>query len=78
MDGAKFHEIFPMSLSELERLTDSNDSAIIQGLLSAAYYDPDWRSVSDSSVTQTTAFVQMQRCVSATSLGFMGNLTLRS
>jgi hypothetical protein len=46
MDGAKYHEIFPMSRSELERLIDSgNDSAIIQGLLSAAYYDPDWRWV---------------------------------
>ena len=35
-----------MSRSELERLTDSgNESAIIEGLLSAAYYDPDWRWV---------------------------------
>jgi hypothetical protein len=46
MDAAKYHEIFPMSRSELERLTDSgNDSAIIEGLLSAAFYDPEWRWV---------------------------------
>jgi hypothetical protein len=42
----RYQEIFPMSRPELERLTDSgNDSAIIEGLLSAAYYDPDWRWV---------------------------------
>jgi len=42
----KYHEIFPMSRPELEVLIESgNHSAIIEALLSAAYYEPDWRWV---------------------------------
>ncbi len=42
----KYHEIFPMGRPELEVLLESgNESAIIEALLSAAYYDPDWRWV---------------------------------
>jgi hypothetical protein len=43
-----------MSRSELERLIGS-DSAIIQGLLSAAYYDPDWRWVQNLNGIRSNA-----------------------
>jgi hypothetical protein len=40
----RYKEIFPMDRRELEALIESgNDDAIIDALLSAAYYDPDWR-----------------------------------
>ncbi len=40
-----------MSRSELERLTESgNGSAIVEGLLSATYYDSDWRWVQSLSL----------------------------
>jgi hypothetical protein len=42
----KYHEIFPMTRRELEALIDcGNETAIVDALLSAAYYDPDWRWV---------------------------------
>ena len=42
----KYHEIFPMDRADLERLFESGDeTAIIDALLSAAYYDSDWRWV---------------------------------
>jgi HEAT repeat len=44
----KYQEIFPMDRSELEKLIESgNTTAIVDGLLSAAYHDPDWRWVQD-------------------------------
>ena len=42
----KYHEIFPLNRPDLERLLESgNQKAIIDALLSAAYYDPDWKWV---------------------------------
>lgn len=42
----KYHEIFPMGRPELEALMESgNENAIVEALLSAAYFDPDWRWV---------------------------------
>jgi hypothetical protein len=44
VEQVKYHEILLMGRPELEALIESgNDSAIIEALLSAAYYDPDWR-----------------------------------
>jgi hypothetical protein len=43
-----YHEIFPLSRPELERLIESgNETAITDALLSAAYYDSDWHWVQD-------------------------------
>ena len=40
----EYHEIFPMDRADLERLLESgNEKAIIDALLSAAFYDPDWK-----------------------------------
>ena len=45
-NSMRYHEIFPLSRSELEKLLDSgNETAMIDALLSAAYYDPDWQWV---------------------------------
>jgi len=42
----EYHEIFRMDRGDLEKLLESgNENAIIEALLSAAYYDPDWRWV---------------------------------
>jgi hypothetical protein len=42
----EYHEIFRMDRGDLEKLLESgNESAIVEALLSAAYYDPDWRWV---------------------------------
>jgi len=42
----RYHEIFPLSRPELEKLIESgNETAITDALLSAAYYDPDWQWV---------------------------------
>jgi hypothetical protein len=42
----EYHEIFPMDRPDLEKLVESgNENAIVEALLSAAYYDPDWRWV---------------------------------
>lgn len=42
----KYHEILPLGRPELEALLESgNENAIIDALLSAAYFDPDWRWV---------------------------------
>lgn len=44
--GYGIPRIFPMDRSDLERLLASgNEKAIIDALLSAAYYDPDWKWV---------------------------------
>jgi len=41
-----YREIFPLSRPELEQLIESgNGTAIADALLSAAYYDSDWRWV---------------------------------
>jgi len=41
-----YYEIFPIDRRELEKLLESgNENAIVEALLSAAYYDPDWRWV---------------------------------
>ena len=46
--GMNYHEIFPLSRSELEKLIESgNETAITDALLSAAYYDSDWRWVQE-------------------------------
>lgn len=45
----EYHEIFPLSRHELEKLLDSGkERAIIDALLSAAYYDADWRWVQET------------------------------
>jgi hypothetical protein len=42
----EYHEIFQMDRTDLERLLESgNEKAIVEALLSAAYYDPDWKWV---------------------------------
>ena len=42
----EYHEIFPIDRCDLERMFESgNEHAIVEALLSAAYYDPDWRWV---------------------------------
>jgi hypothetical protein len=42
----KYHEVFPVDRNGLERLRDSgNEAAIIDALLSAAFYEPEWRWV---------------------------------
>jgi hypothetical protein len=44
----KYHEIFPLSRPELETLIETgNETAITDALLSAAYYNSDWRWVQD-------------------------------
>ena len=44
----KYHEIFPISRSELAVLVDSDyETAIIEALSSAACYDPDWQWVQE-------------------------------
>jgi len=44
----EYHEIFPLSRPELEKLIESgNETAITDALLSAAYYDSDWRWVQE-------------------------------
>ncbi len=41
-----YEEIHPLDRADLNRLLDSgNQDAILASLLSAAYYDPDWRWV---------------------------------
>ncbi len=47
----EFHEVYPMERAELERLLSSgNEKAIIDALLSAAFYDPGWRWVQATSL----------------------------
>lgn len=47
----EYREIFPQERSELERLLNSgNEQAITDALLSAAYYDPDWKWVQETSL----------------------------
>lgn len=42
----EYREIFPMDRSDLDKLLESgNENAIVEALLSAAFYDPDWRWV---------------------------------
>jgi len=42
----EYQEIFPMDRASLEGLLESgNEAAIIDALLSAAFYDPDWKWV---------------------------------
>jgi hypothetical protein len=41
-----YHEILPMSRRELETLLESgNETAIVEALLSAAFFDHEWRWV---------------------------------
>jgi hypothetical protein len=45
----EYHEVFQQERADLERLLESgNERAIIDGLLSAALYDPDWRWVQNT------------------------------
>jgi hypothetical protein len=47
----RYKEIYPMDRRQLETLFESgNNDAMIDALLSAAYYDPDWRWVQGISL----------------------------
>jgi hypothetical protein len=71
----RYQEVLPMRRSELERLLDStNDEAIGEALLNAAYYDPDWRWVQNQCLHFLDHEGSSVRWVAATCLGHIARV----
>ena len=71
----KYHEVLPMSRSELEAGIDSgNQKAIIEALLSAAFYDADWRWVQEICLRFLDHTDTNVRWIAATCLGHIARI----
>lgn len=76
--GMKYHEIFPMERADLERLLNSgNEKAIIDALLSAAFYDPDWKWVQTTCLRFLDHPEKWVRWNAATCLGHIARIHRR-
>jgi len=71
----KYHEVLPMSRAELEVSLDSgNVEAMYAALLSAAYYDADWRWVQQRCLGFLNHSDNSVRWVAATCLGHLARI----
>ena len=74
----KYKDIFPMSRRELQTLLDSgNADAIVDALLSAAFYDQDWQWVQTTSLRFLDHVDPGVRSNAATSLGHVARIHRR-
>ena len=70
-----YHEIFPVSRPDLNRLLDSgNEQAIYEALLSASFYDLDWEWVQNRSLFFLDHPDRDVRRVAATCLGHVARV----
>jgi Domain of unknown function (DUF6980) len=73
--NVEYHEVFPMDRAELERLLESgNEKAIVDALLSAASYDPDWRWVQGICLRFLDHPAKWVRWNAATGLGYVARI----
>jgi len=73
--GLEYQEIFPMDRAELERLLASgNEKAIIEALLCAALYDPDWKWVQATCLRFLDHPEKWVRWNAATGLGHIARI----
>jgi len=71
----EYHEIFPVERADLERLLESgNEAAIVDALLSAASYDPDWRWVQTTCLRFLDHPSKWVRWNAATGLGYIARI----
>ena len=71
----EFREVFPFERTELERLLNSgNDTAITDALLSAAYYDADWKWVQAACLRFLNHPERTVRWTAATCLGHVARI----
>jgi hypothetical protein len=71
----RYQEVVKRDREELEILLRSSDKQNIQNaLLSAAYYDPDWRWVQNQCLALTHHNDQSVRCIAATCLGHIARI----
>jgi hypothetical protein len=71
----KYHEVIERDRAEIEILLRSPDLADMQGgLLSAAYYDPDWRWVQGKCLDFLTHTDRDMRWLAAICLGHLARI----
>jgi hypothetical protein len=71
----KYHEVLPMSRADLEvSLNSGNVEAIHAALLSAAYFDPEWRWVQQHCLSFLNHHDNSVRWVAATCLGHIARI----
>lgn len=71
----EYRDVLPMDRAELERLLESgNEGAIIDALLSAALYDPDWRWVQNTCFRCLDHPAKWVRWNAATGLGHVARI----
>jgi hypothetical protein len=75
LSSVEYHEIFPMEREDLERLLDSgNEKFIIDALLSAAFYDPDWKWIQTTCLRFLDHPEKSVRWNAATCLGHIARI----
>ena len=71
----KYRDVFPMDRADLERLLESgNERAIIDALLSAAFYEPDWLWVQGTCLRFLDHPAKWVRWNAATCLGHIARI----
>lgn len=71
----EYHEIFPMDRAGIERLLESgNEKAIIDALLSAAFYERDWQWVQETCLRFLDHPAKWVRWNAATCLGHIARI----
>ena len=71
----EYQEIFPINRGDLEKMVESgNKKAIVDALLSAAYYDPDWRWVQGLCLRFLDHSDRNVRWIAATCLGHLARI----
>lgn len=70
-----YHEVLPLERDELENLIGSgNEAAVVEALLSAAFFDPDWRWVQQLCVSHLEDMNENVRCNAAICLGHVARI----
>ena len=74
----KYREVFPNERADLERLLGSgNEEAIMEALVSAAFYDPEWKWVQTTCLRFLDHPDKRVRCSAATCLGHVARIHRR-